>query len=290
LWGTTPGTGKSFLAEVLDRLLGRHNCEWLTQEILASGFTGWAMRSKLVVIEELRSLDRKQIQNTLHPWITQDRISVHDKNVKAFRMLNLIAWLLMSNRGDFPLDNGDRRYLIAEAVRRVMTADYYRRLYAMLDDSATLAALHHKLLNFDLKGYSITDQAPMTAAKRTMHIEGDNAWARWMVENKGTWPLGSVVVVDKVIEAAPPRLTKGNADIDKLVRNALRDHFGAVQYNSQVRIEGKGGPKPRPWLTGDLAKRADKLTPSQVAAIYKREAAAARGDGAKDAAALGLDD
>ena len=57
-------TGKTFFSRLLRKLLGESNCQVLTQDVLEAGFTGWATRTKLVIIEEVRSLTTSRSATT----------------------------------------------------------------------------------------------------------------------------------------------------------------------------------------------------------------------------------
>jgi hypothetical protein len=161
LIGVDQGTGKSWVLRVLAKLIGDENWRPLTQDILASKFTGWAMRTKLVTVEELRTLGRAELANKLHPWITQPEMSVNEKNLPSFTLDQVIAFAFMSNRIDaIKVDTSDRRYLVLKTEAVPRPDDYYVRLYGLLEDRVALGAVLHQLLNRDLKGYDICGPAP----------------------------------------------------------------------------------------------------------------------------------
>src|ERR1700737_4251161 len=95
LVGRIQGTGKSFIVRVLAKLLGDANCQPLTQDILANGFTGWATRTKLVTVEELRAVAKTELTKKLHPWITQPDMTGNEKNLPTFRIEQSIAFAFM---------------------------------------------------------------------------------------------------------------------------------------------------------------------------------------------------
>jgi hypothetical protein len=141
LIGVEQGTGKSWVLRVLAKLIGDANWRPLTQDILASDFTGWAMRTKLVTVEELRHVKKSELANKLHPWITQPEMSVNEKNIPSFILEQVIAFAFMSNRLDaIRLDNSDRRYLVlkTEAMPHKDDKAYYVPLYDLLEDKAAL--------------------------------------------------------------------------------------------------------------------------------------------------------
>jgi hypothetical protein len=261
LWGRIPGTGKSFIFEVLQRLCGEPNCQVLTQDILASGFTGWAMRTKLVVVEEIRTLETKHIKHTIHPWITQKNITVHDKHIRSAKMDNVLAFGLMSNKGDYPLDNNDRRYLVIEtpAVVHPDGIGYYEPLYELLDDPTALGAIKWQLEHHTLaKGYKITGNAPATDAKAEMMVAGRNDIETWLHEHK---PTSELVTLDDVMEGMPTSLKR--AGLYNTVREFIKEACGGVPLGEH-RLDGRNGTRVSLW-----AVNADELPPDQWAAAVK---------------------
>jgi hypothetical protein len=265
--GPIPGTGKSWLAAALAKLIGDGNWTALTQEILARGFTGWAMRTKLAVVEELRLLGKTELVGSLHPWITQREIMVDEKNLPGFMIDQVIAFVMMSNRLDaIKLDMGDRRYLVVktEAVPHPDGDAYYVPLYGMLEDKEKLGAVLHQLMTRDLKGYNICGRAPETVAKGEMKRATVSDLALWMAENGGEEPYSYQAVTMKEIEdALPKRIRVGT----RLMKEAMEDR-GYWRFPEQIHPGGRAGKKRRVWLGPGVARG---LTTGEVQQLYKKE-------------------
>src|SRR5207245_2251963 len=129
------------------------------------------------IIEELRAIDRAEVKNTLHELISEDRISINDKNEKLFDLLTCFGLIAMTNvDAAVTLENSDRRYAVVktEAIPKdrpgVIGYDpgYYSRLYALLRSPVAVAAIAYSLVHRDLEGYDGQGKAPMTAAKAAM--------------------------------------------------------------------------------------------------------------------------
>jgi hypothetical protein len=284
--GRIQRTGKTFFARLMRELLGRSNCQMLTQDILENGFTGWAMRSKLVWIEEVRDLTgSKKATSKLHSWASESTMTINQKNLPTFVMDQVIAFMIFSNKLDaLALDNSDGRYLVLRTDVGVHPrgAPYYSSIYGdngvggILGDPIKLGAILAELLARPLGGYSIEQAAPNTQAKRDMIEEGEAPQLQWMKAHDGQAPMRySVIDPDEVIEAMPRRLQMphGNRDAAKHVREGLRDHFGGVPWQYQIRPDGRSGDKIRVWLIGELADRArsGKLTNADVLTAYRTE-------------------
>jgi hypothetical protein len=285
--GRIQRTGKTFFARLMRELLGRSNVQMLTQDILENGFTGWAMRTKLVWIEEVRDLTgSKKATSKLHSWASESTMTINQKNLPTFVMDQVIAFMIFSNKLDaLALDNSDGRYLVlrTDVGTHPKGAPYYSAVYGdngvggILQTPALLSAILYELLNRPLDGYSIEQAAPSTKAKRDMIEEGYTAQHVWMKEHDGGAPMRyRVKAAEEIVEAMPNRLKTLGAN--KAVREALRDHFDCVPWEKQIRPDGRSGDKVRVWLTGDLAKRAvtGNLTSTQVLMAYREDRAKAK--------------
>jgi hypothetical protein len=235
--GHRQGTGKSFIAEVLQLILGKHNVATLSQNDLHGDFNGWALRAKLIWIEELRALDRTEVKNKLHPLVTQERIRVNDKNVSAYAIENCFGIFCMTNDdAAISLDNSDRRYLVirTDAIPRDKLdagdnydPSYYGRLYALLDNPVAIAAIAHELMTRDVGAYDGRGSAPETEAKVAMIESGMSDLETWMIENAGNYPLnGRLITVQDVMTALPKRLDH-SPRLAQAISSILKHRFQA---------------------------------------------------------------
>lgn len=252
--GYAQGTGKSFIAEVLRLILGKTNVETVSQNDLVSQFNGWALKTKLLVIEELRALDRGAAGATLHDIITQESISVNEKNVARFQIENCFGILAMTNNdAALKIDNADRRYLVVRTDAKPRNKEvygpgydpkYYVRLYAMLNDRTALAAIAYELKQRDLGDYDARGSAPETEAKGDMIESGLTDLETWMMENRDNYPLNAKLIqIQDVIDVLPKRL-----DHAPRLSQAIA---GVLKHNFQGRMAGQfrvsTGQRVRLW-------------------------------------------
>ena len=194
--GEIQGTGKSVVANVMKRLLGTANCTILDQSALDLQHDGWKVRTKLILIEEVRPAfgSSNALAKKLHPLISEDTVHVDMKNRNDFDMPNVIAGLFGSNKPDaLTMDDSDRRYLIVSTDRdgkilKPRGTEYYHALYGKdgiggkLNDPDALAAVAWELQQRNLKGYSAQDPAPRTAAKARMIEAAGSELQKWMLD------------------------------------------------------------------------------------------------------------
>lgn len=253
IYGPEQGTGKSFIADVLTLLIGSSNCTPVDQETLERQHNGWAMRTKLVVCEEVRGLGNynSKAAKALHTMITQERITVDEKNMPPVTLDPFLpAIFLMTNSRDaLRPDDSDRRYLIVETLVSPQPDAYYFPLFDILEDRDALAAIKWKLENRNLSGYDARARAPVTSAKATMSAEASSDIEQWMIEHAANAPLcHSLVTIEEVIAAMPRDLQGKRARSE--VRDVLRRKFKGVPNKDAIRPDGRKGDSVRVWAIG----------------------------------------
>jgi hypothetical protein len=269
--GEIPGTGKSWVLRVLAKLIGDSNWTPITQDVLKSGFTGWALHTKLVIVEELRNVGNAELANKLHPWITQPEMMVNEKNLPMFTIEQKIAFAMMSNRlNAIKLDISDRRYLVVktETEPHPDGIPHYIRLYDLLEDKVALGAILHQLMNRDLEGYNISGRAPETVAKEEVKKATASDLVKWIAENSGTIPYSYQAVTLEEIAAAVPSYIMGNQSTGA-IKEAMEES-GHYRFPQQVRLGGRDADRKRVWLHPSVEGRAE-LAALQVREIYLSE-------------------
>jgi hypothetical protein len=190
------GAGKTFLAEVAKAVLGTEHVKTISGEAIKKGWNEWSFGSQLVVLEEVRvaGTNRHEIMNALKPLVTNDDISINERNRNTRQAPNISNYMLFSNHHDaLALTPGDRRYFVIKSPlqhkQQVLTLgeNYFPPLYAMLRDHA--GALRAWLTDWEISsdfrpdGHAprtvyVTDMvndsaSDLTAAVRRLLLEGD---------------------------------------------------------------------------------------------------------------------
>lgn len=236
--GSEQGTGKSFLVEVLARILHKNNVATLSQNDLHGDFNGWAIRSKLLAVEELRAIDRTEVANKLHPLITQDMISVNEKNLPQREAENCFGVFAMTNSdAAITLDPSDRRYLVVrtEAFPRFgkgtpASITYYDTLYARLGNVQDMAAVFYSLMKRDLKGYTAAGAAPLTEAKSKMIEAGLSDLEHFVMEKQSEFPFTArMISINDIIDILPKRLEGRSARLSATLKSILLHRLKAVE-------------------------------------------------------------
>lgn len=290
--GEHQGTGKSVIANSMRKLLGSGNCTLLDQSALSLDHDGWKVRTKLLIIEEVRPAfgSSNEIAKKLHPLISEDVVHVDMKNRNDFDMPNVIAVLEGSNKRDaLTMDDSDRRQLIVSTDRdgkvlKPRDRDYYRAIYGKngvggkLNDPAALAALAWYMLNRDLKGYSAQDPAPFTAAKGAMIEAGGGELQKWIRDNAEYHPLNKPLVrvadiVAHLNQDASDIVRRHRGNLRSDIEDILRRKRNGRPVKMQLRPWGRNGDQVRVWAidtpNGPNAEKLAAMKLGELNAIFR---------------------
>lgn len=164
------GAGKTYLAEAAKAVLGRRHVKTISGEAIKKGWNEWSYGSQLIVLEEVRvqGTNRHEVMNALKPLITNDDISVNQRNRDTRESENIANYMLFSNHHDaLSLTPGDRRYFVVKSALQhkqqvlALGENYFTRLFQMLQTRA--GALRSWFLSWDISpGFSPDGHAPRT--------------------------------------------------------------------------------------------------------------------------------
>lgn len=107
--------GKSLLAKLMRKLLGRRNFAIAGPDQLKEKFNGWAYEKLFCVVEEIKIGGREahEVLNKVKTIITNDEISIRRMQKDAATELNFCNMYLTTNYEDcLPLEEDNSRYLV----------------------------------------------------------------------------------------------------------------------------------------------------------------------------------
>ena len=271
------GIGKDTAIEPLVAGLGRHNCKQIGPQDLADQWTDWADRVKLVQIQEVMQFEKKQLTNSLKPFVAAppDLLRINKKHTPPYYVPNIISVVLFSNfRDAMWLGEGDRRFFVYELPMRPLAEEYYEGLWAWLKGGGS-ALVFGWLLGRDLSRFNPKAPPPMTAAKREM-IEASAdplaAYVRRFVEERmgpACRPLVTLGELLHDLEDVAPAALRARITEQKVVPELRR--LGAERLG-KVRVE-RGRRPCSVWCLYKvgLVKRVLGANPGdRLAPLYRR--------------------
>lgn len=169
---SAPGVGKGWLYQVLQVLLGTHNCKMITSDAIGergSTFNEWLSGTLLVCIDEMDSGSKWADMNRLKSILTEP-FQVINKKYGVKREERVFANLLCfsNSKSAAAITDGERRFWVHEVPHKaVATPGYYASLFAWLKTDGP-AHLLRWCLDHDISNFDFAAPPPMTAAKRDM--------------------------------------------------------------------------------------------------------------------------
>lgn len=112
------GDGKTLLTNLLRSAMGYRNVSPTSNATLSNsgGFTDWAIRAAVNVIEEIwldDPKDRHKIYNRTKEFITNDVVDINAKGKRNYATFNITNHIALTNHNDaLPLEPTDRRWFI----------------------------------------------------------------------------------------------------------------------------------------------------------------------------------
>ncbi len=173
------GDGKSFIAEMMQNVMGMHNVRLMNVQTLESSFTGWAAGQCMTFIEELKldNYRKYEILNNLKPYITNSSVEMTKKGRDPQVVMNTTNYFALTNFKDaLPIDDNDRRYCIlfsrwqdGEKLKKwsMDNKNYYPKLYADMREKP--GEILDWLLSHEISSeFLAMSRAPETKAKQSM--------------------------------------------------------------------------------------------------------------------------
>jgi hypothetical protein len=122
-------------------VLGRKEVRNVQPSDVMSNFNSWAYGAQLVILEEIRvsGQNRYEVMNGMKTVITEDYITVNEKNVPRAEVRNRTNYMLFTNYQDaIAIEKDDRRYCVffsdlqlKEQVADLHAVGHYDRVWAL---------------------------------------------------------------------------------------------------------------------------------------------------------------
>jgi hypothetical protein len=275
LIGKNTGTGKSYVARVMEQIIGERNTQRPKNSSMGGEFNAWLKDCRLCIIEEVHQVNRRENFNAMRDLITEPFVEVNIKGISAFKIPNYVCMMGVSNHPEaLPLDENDRRWLVAETMAQPREKEYYKKLFDTLPgefgeppiNPDLVPAVYAELLERPVdKAYGFS-RPPETEAKRVMiELSRDDA-ETWLIENSGNPPLSrSIVTVAEVRDAMPANLQRTKRLDTMVIAKFLKDKLNGTRLEQRVLSDGT---RARLWV---LRNKIMMIPDDQIVRRYEAE-------------------
>lgn len=263
-----PGTGKGWIYQLFQKLLGEQNCAMIRSDDLGerSAHNEWLSSTLLVCIDEMDSGSKWADMNRLKSILTEPYQIINKKygaKGKERIFANFIGFANILSAA--ALDENDRRFWVHQIPRKCAESpEYYTRLFSWLESDGPQHLLRWAM-DYDLAEFSATAPPPMTAAKRTM-IEATRPQIEQIIQDAiddATGCFAGDIVSYQQVQIYVARAM----DEDKLPQSMV--------YSLRNAINKKLTPAPQKKYRIDRNGRSERLYLYIVRNAERWEAAAA---------------
>ncbi len=224
------GTGKSWIGNLMELIIGKPNVVRPSNGEVTSNWTVWMEGAQLAIVEELMMVGRLDLVNKLKTVITDATIRIEEKNCSLYSIPNKLNFLCFTNHYDaLKVEHGDRRWLVVFSPATRREPEYYTRLFGYLKDGGA-AHVKHWLTqrNIELNGHGV---APPTSGKEVMRrmSMGDAESHLLDLFESGSKPFDfDLVRVEDLVSAVPVGMG-GKAYLRARLAKFLREELSAQQ-------------------------------------------------------------
>jgi len=166
---TNTGLGRNWLASVLVRVWrGCVASNYNLVETLNSGFNGNLSCKILAIVDEIRegTENRWKHSEKVKSLITEEIRSINPKYGRQSIEFNSCRWLIFSNHiSALPLAKTDRRIDVVINNSKPKGADYYQKLYNVLDEPSFINSVATYLKSRDISSFNAGTHAIWTKDK-----------------------------------------------------------------------------------------------------------------------------
>lgn len=174
------GAGKGFIFSQMVTIFGAHGIHLSNRSHLTGKFNGHLANCVFMFADEAYYPGEKEVEGTLNQIISEEKILIENKGMKAVIQKNCLHIAMASNEEWVVPASGDaRRYYINEVnntYAKNQISDYHRTKYfdALWGEMACggREAMVYDLLNLDLKGWHPRKDVPETEEYRKQSRKG----------------------------------------------------------------------------------------------------------------------
>lgn len=169
------GVGKGFIKKVIEGMLGEmYTYNPPAQELIGSSatFNSWQRGKLMIVVDEIKIDERRELIEIMKPWITDERIQIQSKGENQEMEDNPANYCFFSNYKDaIPIGQSGRRYSIfysaiqrvEDLIRRGMDDAYFNALFEWRLNGGQEIIVDW-LLNYPITSGGIPMRAPKTSS------------------------------------------------------------------------------------------------------------------------------
>ncbi|EKO5171197.1 hypothetical protein P0I94_003477 [Vibrio vulnificus] len=174
------GTGKSTVSVLMEKLLGQYAMRIQDSKHLLGAFNSHLANKLFVTIEEAFWSGSPKDAGKFRTLITDSTMTIEAKGKDAIEVDSYHRFLMCTNNEwAVPAHQQERRFFVLEVSDcKQQNKEYFRELYADIEESETIGQLFNFLQHYDISPFNL-HKAPMTEALQVQIMESLPSEAEW---------------------------------------------------------------------------------------------------------------
>lgn len=252
------GIGKSIIKMPM-RAIFNNGCTEIGTEDIRNPFNGY-MESELIFVEEIYGPDNRQMVNQIKAKLTETTVRINIKGIPQYDAPNFANFVMFTNhRVPFPMDPGDRRFMMVFSDSKPKLQEYYDELAAWLKEHVNdiyTWACRRNLSKFNqFRAPLLTEEKQVVIASSQGVLNQKLVAAR----DDMTWPFQFDVVNLHSLIAAINQGQKWQVTPTLMIQELKK--VGAVKYDREVRTPS--GARLPIWIVRDFSKY-QRMNPKDI--------------------------
>ncbi|EBP0013168.1 bifunctional DNA primase/polymerase [Salmonella enterica] len=237
---TAHGTGRGWVSQLMERVLGPWNCSRTRMNILCKNeYHDYLYHTLLCTIDEVKENDRRyEVNDKIRDVLTEPRFEVNCKYGKKLTRDIYTGFLFYTNHFDaLALPEEDRRIAVLGGPEFAASEEHYTSLYSALNDSDFIAQVYWYLMGVDLSRFN-WQRAPETKERQLM-IESNKSDVETVLVDILNNPPAPAMTYQQIVNAI---LAEAGVDVEinqKHITKLLREKTKR-QPTDLVKIDGMG--------------------------------------------------
>ncbi len=164
------GFGKDMFITTISNMLGsEYILRTAKPDEIVGQFNGLVKNKLLVQMNEMEGKDGFALKEKIKNFITEARTTINEKNMKPYTQTNYTRNIYCTNSSrPLEIPHGDRRFTVFEAQRMKPSQEYFSRYWELIYDKNALYTLYKYLMEFNIQGFSLRHNRPITNAYKKM--------------------------------------------------------------------------------------------------------------------------
>jgi hypothetical protein len=256
----TQAVGKSTLAKMLARVIGKWNaCTPSPDEILDSNWTYWA-EHRLVIIDEIYAGHSAAPYNKLKSVITEDDVRIKKKHLGNYTTENFILIIASSNSmRALKLDNSDRRWLVPKVTEEKQPKKYWTEFYDWLEHDEGDRKIWYWAGEFLKNNEPVATgaDAPWTSTKTTMIVDQYSVGMQ-LLDKMFSW-IARAYAAKGEVDDAPVIINGKNGQVEPEQMNRIITLAKKGEHFVMIDKDGRKAIKQQIYDSPDGRSNPEKL-------------------------------